>query len=195
MSMPDVHFGRRMVPGRDTFKGLRRWLGMTTLLVSLNAGGADVTVGPDLGQALSPEDIAARDITVFPDGQGLPGGRGTAMEGKPVYDGHCASCHGPKGSGGSAGELAGRSPLSGAHPDQTVGNYWPYATTVFDFIRRAMPLDAPRSLSDDQIYAVTAYLLYLNGIIEENAEINAKSLPAIQMPNRDGFIRIWPEGR
>jgi mono/diheme cytochrome c family protein len=195
MSMPDVHCGRRISPRRGAYKGLGRWLGMATLLVSLNAGGTAVTVGPDLGQALSPEAIAAVDTTVFPDGQGLPGGRGTAREGQQVYADHCASCHGPRGSGGSAGELAGRSPLSGAHPDQTVGNYWPYATTVFDFIRRAMPMNAPRSLSDDNVYAVTAYLLYLNGIIEENAEINAKSLPAIQMPNREGFISLWPEGR
>ena len=98
-----------------------------------------------------------------------------------------------KGSGGSAKELAGGAPLNGPHPDQTVGNYWPYATTLFDFVRRSMPLHAPRSLSDDQVYAVTAYVLHINGLIGEDVEMNARTLPDVRMPNRDGFIRIWPD--
>lgn len=151
--------------------------------------------GPGLGQPATAQELASDAIDVFPDGSGLPAGRGNAGEGKPLYDAQCAGCHGMKGSGGSGGELAGNSALNGPHPDQTVGNYWPYATTIFDYIRRAMPQHAPRSLSDDQVYAVTAYLLHLNGIISEQADMNARTLPEVRMPNREGFVRIWPDGR
>ncbi len=149
--------------------------------------------GPRLGKPLDPPSLAGLDINVFPDGSGLPPGSGTAAAGKVVYDTQCATCHGVKGSGGSAKELAGGAPLNGPHPDQTVGNYWPYATTLFDFVRRSMPLHAPRSLSDDQVYAVTAYVLHINGLIGEDVEMNARTLPDVRMPNRDGFIRIWPD--
>jgi mono/diheme cytochrome c family protein len=149
--------------------------------------------GPRLGRPASPEEIRAADINVFPDGGGLPPGKGTALEGKPIYEARCAACHGPKGTGGSAGELAGGASLTGPHPDKTIGTYWPYATTIFDFVRRSMPLDAPRSLADEQVYAVTAYLLHINGIIGEQAEMNAKSLSEVKMPNREGFVRVWPE--
>jgi len=163
--------------------------------IALTATVAAAPEGPKLGKPLNAADIAAMDINVFPDGSGLPPGKGTALEGKVIYDAQCAACHGAKGSGGSAGELAGGSALNGPHPDQTVGNYWPYATTVFDFVLRSMPLNAPRSLSDDQVYAVTAYLLHLNGLIGESAEMSAKTLPEVRMPNREGFVRIWPNGR
>lgn len=149
--------------------------------------------GPKLGRPAPPQEIAAADINVFPDGSGLPPGKGTAAEGKPIYDAQCISCHGPKGSGGTAGELAGGTGLTGLHPDKTIGTYWPYATTIFDFVRRSMPLNAPRSLSNDQVYAVTAYLLHINGIIGEQAEVNAKTLPEVKMPNREGFVQVWPE--
>lgn len=149
--------------------------------------------GPKLGRPASPQEIAAQAINVFPDGTGLPPGKGTVAEGKAIYDAQCAACHGPKGMGGGAEELAGGAPPNSPHPDRTIGAYWPYATTVFDFVRRAMPINAPRSLSDGQTYAVTAYLLYLNGLIGEQAELDAKTLPAIKMPNRDGFRQIWPE--
>ena len=95
--------------------------------------------------------------------------------------------------GGSAWELAGGSPPGSAHPDRAIGVYWPYATTLFDFVRRSMPLDVPRSLSDDQVYAVSAYVLHLNGLIGETEEMNATALPKVAMPNREGFVRIWPE--
>lgn len=151
--------------------------------------------GPKLGVPLTPQELAGIDGNVFPDGSGLPPGQGTALAGQSLYDARCAACHGLKGEGGSAGELVGNAPLNGPHPDQTVGNYWPYATTIFDFVRRSMPLNAPRSLSDAEVYAVTAYLLHLNGLVEDRAILDAKTLPAVTMPNREGFVRIWPNGR
>jgi cytochrome c len=154
------------------------------LIAALSTANAE-----GLGVPASPADVAARSLNVFPDGKGLPDGRGSASEGKALYAERCASCHGTAGTGGSAEELAGGR-LDGPSPDKTIGTYWPYATTVFDFVRRSMPLDAPGSLSDDQVYAVTAYLLNLNGIIDERAEMNAASLPQVKMPNRDGFIAI-----
>lgn len=147
--------------------------------------------GPKLGKPASAQDIAAWSMTVFPDGRGLPAGRGNAVEGKAVYEQHCARCHGSNGTGGSAGELAGaKHGLTDAVPDKTIGTYWPYATTLFDFVRRSMPLDAPGSLSNDQVYAVSAYLLHINGVIAESAAMDKTSLPQVKMPNRDGFIRV-----
>ncbi|CAI8735955.1 c-type cytochrome [Methylocaldum szegediense] len=165
---------------------------LAIVLFAVSAACSAAPEGPKLGRPASPEEIAAQDINVFPDGTGLPPGKGTAHEGKALYDAKCASCHGPKGIGGSAEELAGGGSLTGPHPDKNIGTYWPYATTLFDFVRRSMPLDAPRSLTDDQVYAVTAYLLYINGIIDERTEMNAASLPRVEMPNRRGFIPIWP---
>lgn len=150
--------------------------------------------GPNLGRAASEDLIKNWNIDVFPDGEGLPAGNGNAVTGKRVYEAHCLSCHGVEGEGGSADELAGaRHSLTDNPPDKTIGTYWPYATTVFDFTRRAMPLNAPGSLSHDQLYAVTAYLLYLNGIIKETDIINAETLPKVEMPNREGFIQIGTE--
>lgn len=168
-------------------------------LISLVLGPFEIVSaapeGPHLGKALAAADLDGLDIHVFPDGTGLPEGRGNTDTGAQLYHSLCANCHGPHGTGGSAGELVGRSALNGPHPDQSVGNYWPYATTLFDFIRRSMPLNAPRSLSPDQIYAITAYILEINGLLAKGAVLDQKSLPAIQMPNRDGFIRLWPESR
>ena len=147
--------------------------------------------GPRLGKPASPEEIAAWNLTVFPDGRGLPSGHGTAAEGKSVYQSHCITCHGANGSGGSGDELAGaKHGLTDANPDKTIGTYWPYATTLFDFVRRSMPPDAPGTLGNDQLYAVSAYLLHLNGIIMETAEMNNISLPKVEMPNREGFFHV-----
>jgi cytochrome c len=146
--------------------------------------------GPGLGVAASPAEVQAWDLSIYPDGRGLPAGAGTADSGRSVYRERCAACHGPQGEGGSGGHLAGRGSLSDPDPDQTVGNYWPYATTLFDFIRRAMPMDAPGSLRNDEIYAVSAYVLYLNGIVGLQDRLDAHSLPRIHMPNRDGFAGI-----
>lgn len=171
--------------------GSRSGLALAILLNLTWTGILAAPEGPRLGKPATDLEIAGQNISVFPNGDGLPPGKGTPDAGKLIYEGHCAACHGIRGSGGSAGELAGNSKLNGAHPDQTIGNYWPYATTVFDFIRRSMPLNAPRSLSDDQVYAVTAYLLHINGIIKEGTELNPQTLPAISMPNKEGFIRVW----
>jgi S-disulfanyl-L-cysteine oxidoreductase SoxD len=110
-------------------------------------------------------------------------------EGEKVYVAQCQACHGPKGAGSPADQLAGGvGSLATDKPVRTVGSFWPYATTLFDYTRRAMPTTKPLSLTNDEVYAVTAYLLYLNGIIAENAEMNPTTLPHVRMPNRDGFV-------
>ena len=145
--------------------------------------------GPGLGQPASAAEIAAIDIVIPPSGAGLPGGSGDARAGAKVYAAKCESCHGPKGAGKPADPLVGgKGTLASANPVRTVGSYWPYATTLFDYTRRAMPVTAPRTLTDDEVYAVTAYVLHLNGIIGETDPMNAQTLPAVKMPNRDGFI-------
>jgi len=155
------------------------------------AGPATGGGSPRLGEPVSADIVEKWNTTIFPDGTGLPGGKGSVKAGRSIYDEACSSCHGPEGRGETAEELAGRDPPLG-DPDaaQTVGSYWPYATTLFDYIRRAMPMDKPGSLSDDDVYAVSAYLLMLNGIVGDDAELDAASLPAIRMPNREGFVPI-----
>lgn len=176
---------------------LRRWLHPAAAVLMLSwvyaLPGAEPPQpdAPHLGRPATAADIAAWNLSVFPDGTGLPPGHGTAVEGEKIYNTRCVSCHGPHGEGASAQDLVGRShPLDSEEPDQNVGSYWPYATTIFDFIRRAMPMNAPESLSADEIYAVTAYLLYENGIIGQHEEMNSKTLPEVRMPNRNGFIWI-----
>src|SRR6266852_5113071 len=141
---------------------------------------------PAFGAAVSAEEVARWDISIPPSGAGLPAGGGSAHQGLKVYEEKCQSCHGAKGSGKPAGSLAGRT------PQRTVGSYWPYATTLFDYVRRAMPITNPLSLTDDEVYAVSAYVLFLNGIVGEDAVMNAQTLPQVKMPNRDGFMSDWP---
>lgn len=146
---------------------------------------------PRLGVPVDATQVARADLTVFPDGRGLPPGRGSAVEGARLFAHHCAACHGTGGRGAAAEELAGASePLTSATPDKTVGTYWPYATTLFDFIRRAKPMDAPGSLSADEVYALSAYLLFANGLIGDGDDLDAQRLARLRMPNRDGFIGI-----
>ena len=153
------------------------------------ASAADAA--PRLGQPISPQEAARWDLNVFPDGRGLPAGRGTAVQGAPLFAEKCAVCHGPGGRGATAEELAGGSaPLTAKSPDKTIGLYWPYATTIFDFTRRAMPMFAPGSLAADEVYALTAYLLFANGVIAEADEMNAATLPKVRMPNGGGFVGI-----
>jgi len=147
-------------PGRA---GHAAWFGF-------GAPGAVALVGP-------------LDIDIRPEGTGLPPGRGVAADGAATYRRHCASCHGAAGEGGRANPLVGREP-----EPQTIGSYWPYATTVFDYIRRAMPTTAPGSLTDDEVYGLTAWLLARNGIIGDDTVLDATSLPRVEMPARDRFV-------
>jgi cytochrome c len=143
------------------------------------------------GKPVSPAELKALDITIFPDGRGLPVGKGTAAQGAAVYKAKCADCHNDKGEGREAQYprlVGGVGSLTSAKPVKTVGSYWPYATTVYDTIYRAMPYETPRTLTPDQVYSVTALLLYWNGIITEQFELNEKTLPQVKMPNRDGFV-------
>ena len=162
------------------------------LIIALpSAALAEDVRAPKLGTPITNGDAAKWDLNVFPDGRGLPPGRGTAVEGRALFDKHCASCHGEKGRGATAEELVGASlPPSKDNPAKTIGAYWPFATTLFDFTRRSMPPSAPGSLTADQLYAVTAYLLFANGVIGENDEMTADTLAKIKMPNRDGFTWV-----
>ena len=149
--------------------------------------------GPQLGVVAKPDEVAAWDLIIAPDGVGLPPGAGDARRGAEVYAVQCLACHGPEGSGQlNAALVGGHGTLATDAPVRTIGSYWPYATTVFDYIRRAMPFTQPLSMSDDDVYAVTAYLLYLNDIIGERDMMNATTLPAVEMPNRDGFVIAHP---
>ena len=145
---------------------------------------------PNLGRVATPEEIAPWDISIGPDGVGLPPGAGTARQGEAVYAARCVTCHGEKGAGkpndqlvGGQGSLPGDGP-----PVKTVGSFWPYATTVFDYVRRAMPYNESKSLSNDELYAVVAYILNLNGIIADNDTMDEQTLRKVKMPNRDGFV-------
>jgi len=141
------------------------------------------------GNAVSKEEVARWDISIPPSGAGLPVGSGTARQGALVYEQKCLACHGVKGAGKPADPLVGGiGTLASKAPLRTVGSYWPYATTLFDYVRRAMPITNPLSLSDDEVYAVSAYVLALNGIVSEDATLNAQTLPLVKMPNRDGFV-------
>jgi len=149
---------------------------------------------PNLGHRTSESEIAGWDISILPDGTGLPPGSGTPEQGAKVYAAKCALCHGPEAKGGTNAALVGGAPLTnGIDTPKTIANFWPYATTLFDFTRRAMPWQQPRSLTNDEVYALTAYILSLNKIIGENDVMNAQTLPKVRMPNRDGFIARFPE--
>jgi S-disulfanyl-L-cysteine oxidoreductase SoxD len=144
---------------------------------------------PNLGRVATPEELAAWDISIGPDGAGLPPGSGTPRQGEAVFMAKCVACHGEKGAGKPNDQLVGgRGTLGDQAPVKTVGSFWPYATTIFDYVRRAMPLNESKSLSNDEVYAVVAYLLHLNGIIDENETVDARTLPKVRMPNADGFV-------
>jgi mono/diheme cytochrome c family protein len=135
------------------------------------------------GSVPTDEEIKAADIAVASDGEGLPPGKGTPKQGEQVYAAKCAYCHGKDGMGGPYDQLVG-----GKKPVKTIGSYWPYATTIFDYTRRAMPFNKPGSLTDDEVYATTAWLLWKNSIIPADMVIDAQTLPVVKMPNRDGFV-------
>jgi cytochrome c len=148
---------------------------------------------PQFGQPIAPADIAPWDISIGPDGAGLPPGRGSVKEGEAVYVAKCQTCHGEKGAGKPNDQLVGGfDTIASDKPAvKTVGSYWPYATTLFDYVRRAMPFAESKSLTADETYAVSAYILSLNNIVGADAVLDAQSLPKVQMPNRDGFI-VFP---
>jgi len=152
----------------------------------------------DFGTPASAADIAKVDIDVMPDGRGAPPGQGTYAEGKKVYADKCAACHGadmakPVKGTGAAPLRGGRDTLTSGKPKKTVESYWPYATTLFDYTKRAMPFNDPGSMTDNEIYAVVAYILAEGNVISKDAVMNAKTLPKVKMPNRDGFI-AFPQG-
>jgi S-disulfanyl-L-cysteine oxidoreductase SoxD len=165
-----------------------------TLLLSAASAFADT---PKLGTPLTEQDIAPWDITVFPDGTGLPPGSGSPAQGAAIYVSKCIACHaeGAKGGGApGATALVGGAPLtSGIDVTKTIGNFFGYSTTVFDYIRRGMPFNMPQTLTNDEVYALTAYILSLNKIIGESDVMDAMTLPAVKMPNRDGFIIRFPD--
>jgi mono/diheme cytochrome c family protein len=183
----------------------KRGLGLRAILfvVSSMAGSEALAQMPTygIGRAPTAEEVKAWDLTIPPDGRGLPPGRGTAVLGKSVYADRCAACHGENGEDPKYRALVGgRGPLTsaelsenldwllGGKPVLTIGRFWPYATTLWSYINRAQPFDEPGSLTHDQVYAVTAYLLYLNGIIGEADVLDSNTLPAVKMPNRNGFV-------
>jgi mono/diheme cytochrome c family protein len=148
---------------------------------------------PKLGKPISPADFAAWDINILPDGTGLPPGSGTPADGARVYAAKCSVCHGQEGKGGANARLVGGDPIRNMESEKTIANFWPFATTLFDYIRRAMPWRQPRSLSNEEVYSLTAYILSLNKLIGENDTMNAQTLPKVRMPNRDGFIVRFPD--
>ncbi len=167
------------------------------LVAAVSIGASSIALaGADLGREATPEEVAAWDISVAPDGADLPPGSGTVGEGRVVYERKCETCHG-KGAVGGEGLadplVGGAGSLTTDSPTKTVGSFWPHATTLFDYIRRAMPYNEPMSLTDDQVYALCAYILHENEIIDADAVMTADSLPNVAMPNRDGFISYWPE--
>ena len=167
-------------------------LGLVAVAIVLSAP-AFATETPHLGTPVTEADIKAWDMSIGPDGKGLPPGGGTPGKGAAIFAEKCVSCHGEKGEGKPHDRLVGgQGSLTTDQPVKTVGSYWPYPTTLFDFIRRAMPLTAPLSLTNDEVYALCAYILNLNGLVGDKDTINARSLPKVAMPNRANFFQVYP---
>jgi S-disulfanyl-L-cysteine oxidoreductase SoxD len=190
-------FGSRCHPERAKFlrdvEGSLFDLRFLVVLVALAACGSLFAQAPDyknVGQAPTDAQVKAWNIDVSPDGKGLPPGSGTAKEGAKIFAEKCAPCHTPSAEGGKLGPrlVGGSGTLKSLHPVQTVGSYWAFPTTLWDYINRAMPRGQGGSLTPDEVYSLSAFLLYRNDIVKEDDVLDAKSLPKIQMPNRDGFI-------
>ena len=184
-------------------------IGVATIVARQNAPAATTTArktvpsaparkvaprGPGLGVPATAPQIESADVSIGPDGAGLPPGSGTPAQGEAIFNTKCIACHGPQGSGTVNDQLVGgQGTLTSTAPIKTIGSYWPYATTVFDYVRRAMPYPTPHSLSDPEVYALTAYLLSLNGVIAKDAVMDAKTLPQVKMPNRGNFVLAYPD--
>jgi cytochrome c len=166
-----------------------RWHRVFFLATTFAAALAPAVHANEFGRPATGNEIKLWDIDVRPDGTGLPDGGGTVARGKQVYVDNCEVCHGPNGQGGIKDQLVGgQGSLASDKPIKTVGSYWPYATTLFDYIQRAMPYPAPGSLSVDDAYAVSGFILSLNGILLPDGKLDKESLPNIRMPNLNGFI-------
>jgi cytochrome c len=169
-------------------------LSLAALLVVALGSAVAFAESPGLGKPITEADIKAWDITVLPDGTNLPAGSGTVEQGKKLYvEKGCIACHGPDGHGGTNVALFNNAKLDRIEAPKSIANFWAQATTVFDTIRRAMPWMSPRTLSDDETYALTAYVLYLNKLIGENDVVNAQTLPKVKMPNAGNFIVKFPD--
>jgi mono/diheme cytochrome c family protein len=170
---------------------------LAVLILALSFSSTAFAQSPRLGKPISEADIKTWDIAILPDGTNLPPGSGMSAQGAKIYAEKCVACHAEGGKGGGApgaGPLVGGAPLTnGIETEKTIANYYAYATTVFDYIRRAMPHNTPRSLTDNEVYALTAYILALNKLIGENDVMDAKSLPQVKMPNRDNYILPYPD--
>ena len=170
-----------------------RFAALIGLLTATAAAVAQESRSPHLGEVMTAEQAAALDFVVLPNGEGLPDGEGNAVAGEGLYQTHCLACHGERGEDGVNDRLAGgRGSIGSAAPVKTVGSYWPYATTLFDYLRRAMPYQTPGRLTNDELYSLTAYVLYINEIVAETEILDAGSLPRVQMPNREGFVWALP---
>jgi S-disulfanyl-L-cysteine oxidoreductase SoxD len=168
---------------------LKVWIAAAVVAAFASVAGAQAQSPYGIGRAATPAEIAGWNIDIGRDGSGLPPGGGTVAHGREVFAQQCAACHGENGEGGVGDKLAGgQGTIATAKPVRTVGSYWPYAPTLFDYIRRAMPQNAPQSLSNEDVYAVSAYVLNLNGLLPADATLDAKTLAAIKMPNRDKFV-------
>ena len=166
------------------------------LAAALLASGAVPAEGPGLGKPADAALIRMMDLTILPDGKDLPAGRGSVPEGKLVYEAKCLACHGMSGQGQPMDRLTGGlGSLASPTPVKTVNSYWPYATSLFDYIRRAMPLTSPQTLRADEVYSLVAYILSIDGVVKADVVLDAKSLPAVKMPNRDGFLDWWENPR
>jgi cytochrome c len=165
------------------------WLKHVTLCLLISLTGELAASAAEFGRPATRGEVRLWDIDVRPDGTGLPDGSGSVARGRQVYEENCAACHGDRGQGGVADRLVGgQGSLASARPVKTVGSFWPYATTLFDYVRRAMPYPAPQTLSDSDNYAVVAFILSLNEILPPDATLNRANLPSIRMPNREGFV-------
>jgi S-disulfanyl-L-cysteine oxidoreductase SoxD len=165
-------------------------------LLGLAIGPAGAADTPGLGKPITEADIKAWNITILPDGTNLPPGSGTAAQGAKLFvDKGCVACHGEGAKGGNAAALVGSPSLvaGGIEANKTIANFWAYSTTLYDYIRRAMPWPQPRSLSNEEVYSLVAYILSINKIIGENDTMNAETLPKVLMPNRENFIVRFPD--
>ncbi len=169
---------------------MRDGFAIVAALLALAGAGAWAE-SPDLGRVATPDENAGWDISIDPSGANLPAGSGTARAGAAIFTAKCAGCHGETGGGKPNDRLVGgQGTLATDRPVKTVGSYWPYATTLFDYIRRAMPLPSSKSLTNDEVYALAAFILAQNKVIGEDDVMDARTLPQVKMPNRDGFVRF-----